>query len=196
MIISAKYVVFLIVYSVIAYTVHCLGKDYYTKRINQGKTHPKLYDVGMQLTPDLSSYTTAHLVFDIFTTALPILIGFNVALEHSQYMVVVIMIRMLCNTVTILPKMKSCDDSEFTWKNLWFGHCYDKIFSGHAATIAIVSLIVYSKQMLSLTTLVLFNIVYSWFIIAFRYHYSIDILIAYLVAMFVYSNKLKINMFE
>jgi hypothetical protein len=186
------------IHSVIVFQVHSSGKTFYQGRISDQKCFPKVYDIGFKYTPDLSSYKNLHLAFDIMTMLLPFMISvilsrWDIFYEYSSYITVILLIRLLFNIATILPKVKNCDDTEFTWKNILFGHCYDKIFSGHVAGVALLSVLLYVHNIIPATMLIPFNILYALCILAIRYHYTIDIFVAYVVTLVIYQNKLKIN---
>lgn len=181
--------IFLILIQIfIVFHVHNTGKNFYNNRIKQNKTTPKIYDIGEKYIPDLSHVYQLHILLNMISI-LPLCFGTDVFNEFLLYFTTIILIRHIFISVTILPKNKNCDDKNLDISNFLFGHCYDKIFSGHYATIALLSLILL-KYGYNKIFLILLNILTAFLIIATRSHYSIDILVAGLMSIIVYQNKL------
>jgi hypothetical protein len=91
--------------------------------------------------------------------------------------------------MTILPKHRSCNINE---QQYLFGGCYDKIFSGHFAVILLITLLLKKYNYISLPLLILINMIHFIMILVFRWHYTIDIVIALLITLFVYQNNMNI----
>lgn len=190
-----------ILYNVILFCVHVLtvshvsitGYSFYNNRIKQGKIIPKVYDIGIKYTPNLSSYKSLEYLSHFFAFVLPFLFGVDVLKTYLQYYIVITLLRYIFNILTILPKEKQCDD-KFSLSNYIFGHCYDKIFSGHFASSFLLSLILFDKKIItSIPLLSAFNIFNALLILSLRFHYTIDIIVAILVTIIVYQNKIKIS---
>jgi hypothetical protein len=160
----------------------------------RGATTPKVFDLGWKFLPDIHDNKSVQYCIDFVAYVLPVMFGPQIATQHISYMIVLMLIRSICTLVTILPKYKSCDDGIFGIKELVFGHCYDKIFSGHFASFLLLTLLLLEKGVWSLFIIAPLCIFYGILIICLRYHYTIDIIVAFFVTMYVFQNNMKINL--
>jgi len=187
----------LILLIIITTHVHKKGKAFYTDRETKNKSRAKIYDIGIENTPNLSQYTTFDKIISIITMILPFLFGINVFFEYLGMFVVVILLRCIFIPLTILPKEKHCDDTELKMHNYVNGHCYDKIFSGHFASIVLLALIVGGKGLVDKSVLVIGCLLYAFIIISLRYNYTADLAVGALIALVVYQNKMSVtNLFN
>ena len=94
-------------------------------------------------------------------------------------------LRSLCILVTSIPKLKSCKIDYQDPQILFSGGCYDKIFSGHIAFVItfILYLISYSEQSEYKIIYIIYIIVGSLLSLITESHYSIDILISWIVSL-------------
>ena len=108
----------------------------------------------------------------------------------------ILFLRGICILTTSIPKFASCKESNFK-NSLWFsGGCYDKIFSGHLAFIVTLSL-----YLINYTDQKKYKIIYYLYIIASSFlalvsesHYSIDLLISWILSttlFFMINNNLN-----
>lgn len=192
--INIKLLIIYIVILFISYCVYYNGKTYYKYRIDNNKCTPKIYDIGMIYIPDLSQNKILTIFVDIIPFVLPIIFFKNdTLLEFFKLSLYAMLLRSVFTHLTILPKIKKCDDSEFTLYNMIMGHCYDKIYSGHFVIImlfALCALHAYPNINLLLTIISL--IIYAIMIIATRSHYTIDIAVSVIISLllFKYKNQL------
>jgi hypothetical protein len=110
--------------------------------------------------------------------------------EYLSYWIVIFMIRSVTTIVTILPKHKECKIED---KLIFVGGCHDKIFSGHFVSVFLATILYLKNKWISMPILVLINIINSVSILLSRGHYTIDIIVAFFVTLFVYQNKLHIK---
>lgn len=178
------------VHSFLVYVVHACGSHFYKKE--NCCDVPRVYDVGWKYLPDLHENRVVAYMVDFVAYILPFLLGADVALEYVRYILVILLIRGICINVTILPRHESCDDSQFHIKDMFMGHCYDKIFSGHFASFALLCLILYQRGYVPALWMYGACFVYGLLIIALRYHYTIDVIVAGFVAVLVFQNKVMI----
>jgi hypothetical protein len=177
---------------ILAFVVHKQGSSFYRNRVNESKTTPKVYDIMHKYLPDLSASQTLFFVANI-VVFLPIAFGNDVALEYMSYFPLILLARSIFNLVTILPKNKLCSDDTYGLYNVIFGHCYDKIFSGHFASSVLLSLILYNKGVIKNAWLhVGFNVANALVILLLRWHYTIDILVALFVTIVFYQNNIAL----
>ena len=94
-------------------------------------------------------------------------------------------LRSLCTLVTVIPKFKSCEIDYKDPQILLSGGCYDKIFSGHIAFVItfILYLITYSDQSKYKLVYFVYIIVGSLLSLITESHYSIDILISWILSL-------------
>lgn len=174
--------------------VEKVGEEYYSERIANNKTNPKVYDIAHKYIPYTQSLEFSSEVF-LFICTLPLLFSWNYQLfeDFLSYYVIVMGLRALFITSTILPKDKTCADDRNPLLCTFTGGCYDKIFSGHFAFLYILSLLYYQYGVItSIPVLVGANLLNAYFILSSRAHYSIDLIVAFFVVSFVFTNKIKI----
>ena len=158
--------------------------DNYYKTVS----HPTVFDIGYYLLPNLSKYELiGHIYSGIFIII--ILCLANLWDEFLGFLIPIIFIRLFFIHMTILPKHRSCNINE---QYYLFGGCYDKIFSGHFAVILLITLLLKKYNYISLPLLILINMIHFIMILVFRWHYTIDIVIALLITLFVYQNNMNV----
>ena len=175
----------IILFIYITYTqdiLETIGETYYDNRINQQKLTPKVYDIGHKYFPNLENYEYImnYLVGLSFLSFLKPYI----LIEFIGFIIPIFIIRSITIHLTILPKMKNC---EVTNDIKFIGGCYDKIFSGHFATIFLITLLLWKHHNISIVWVFLINILNAFLIIATRAHYTIDILVALFITLFIYK---------
>lgn len=182
-----------ILFFIVTTYVHQKGKAFYTDRESKNKVRAKIYDIGIENTPNLSQYTIFEKCVSIIAMILPLLFGKDVLYEYLNMFVTVILIRCIFIPLTILPKEKHCDDTELKMHNYVDGHCYDKIFSGHFASVVLLALVLGGRGLVNKSVLAIGCILYAFIIISLRYHYTADLAVGALIALVVYQNKLSIT---
>lgn len=175
------------------YIVHHQGSNFYNNRIKNQKIRPKVYDISLKYLPDLSHNKVLEYLAHFIVFILPFLFGSSVTNEYFGYIPILYLLRLLFISITILPKEKHCDDSKITLFNFIFGHCYDKIFSGHFVTMNLISLILLHKKKINLAIFLFMNFIYAVLILSLRFHYTIDLIVGFLITLLIYQNKININ---
>lgn len=183
--------VFLLFFNfLLSYNVHLQGKQFYDGRIEQGKTTPKVYDIGMKYIPDYSDNEFLTFIANAIPVILPVIMLYKTSYLVKFYYVLtyIFILRHIFLHLTILPKYKNCKDDSYTLENVFVGHCYDKIFSGHFAIMALLAIFLY-KYNIYPNVLVLNSglLAYAILIISLRFHYSIDIAVAMLATYSVFT---------
>lgn len=192
---NAKFVSAVITFIIFHWFINYLliknGDKYYNTRVLKKKTTPKIYDISYLL-PDYSKY---YYVSDIYTSLCILLMVFShtqILKEFIEFGIILFIIRDITISVTILPKVKECDTNN---SNLIFGGCYDKIFSGHLATVLLLSLLMYKYKIITnVYVLSIINIVNALLILTVRAHYTIDIIVAIFVTLFLFTNNIKLSL--
>jgi len=196
-----KSIIIFIITALISYNVHLQGKKFYDDRIKAGKTAPKVFDIGMKYIPDMSENKLLSIIIDILPLILPIIFLYNTPYFSKYYYILIwiFLIRYIFINLTILPKYKKCKDDSYTIYNILFGHCYDKIFSGHFSSIYLFVLFVYTYKLNILNihyneiVLGIGLLLYGMSIIALRIHYTVDIAVALVVTQLVFLKLKDIN---
>ena len=101
-------------------------------------------------------------------------------------LIIIYLIRIVLNNLTILPSTKKCDNLDSTLFSV--GGCCDYLFSGHTSTALLSSIyILFYINPNMAPILLVYNILNSLMIIMNRYHYTDDVLIAWIMCIFIFS---------
>jgi hypothetical protein len=92
--------------------------------------------------------------------------------------------RALCSLSTALPALKAYNEKERLWGINGTGTEY--IFSGHASYSALCTIYLYKNKLVNNMTLFLYNIFSQYLIIATRNHYSVDVVLAWIIVPLTY----------
>ena len=176
--------------SCMLYMTHIHGSEFYNNRIKNKKIEPKIFDLGIKYTPDFSKRVRLSQITDIFTVILPFLFGKDILLEFIKMFALVIVVRWFFMSFTILPKNKSCNDTQTNLiDHLIRGNCYYKIFSGHFSVVFLMTLLLHDKKIISTSFLITVNILWALLIISLRYHYTVDIFTSVVVCLLIFQNR-------
>ena len=187
-------IIILLIIFIFSYLTHHYGKTFYDNRIKNGKLQPKIFDISHKYLPNYSSNLLLISLMDIIIL-LPLLFGKKFITEYLNYYLVILLIRFFTTFVTILPKTKNCDDSNFTILNFLRGHCYDKVFSGHFASSFLFIILLYHLNIYrNLYISTLFLLFHAFLILSTRSHYTIDLIVSIFVVLTVFNYKLKFNL--
>jgi hypothetical protein len=187
-------IVFIILQFLHVHLVHSQGYTFYRTREENGKTTQKVYDVGHRFLPNWSMNRSLIVIMNASAFLFPFMFGWSVFEEYMSFFVMILILRFLFTTLTILPKEKTCDDQSLGPHSVMFGHCYDKIFSGHFASILLVSLIAVKRKLLTPTNAVLINLLNGWVILVTRSHYTVDLAVALVVTLYIYQMNIRLNL--
>ncbi len=170
------------------YLVQMIGRWHYADSRNK---HP--FDLFHLVLPDIHQYGW-------LTNILPVgLLGFiliqsNGAIifkESILFIGMILVIRALTTISTILPKHEKCvePDKISLFMN---GGCYDKIFSGHMSFVTIFSLVLLGHKNISTLTFAAINILQAFLILLTRSHYTVDVILAFLLSYLIYDGNYHI----
>lgn len=157
------------------------GKKYYYRK----RSH--VYDVFHRILPEYNTLL-ANTLKDFFIMIFFVFIIFKdktLLVPILETFLIVLVIRAIAINITILPKHKKCKDPDNYIEINTIGHCYDKVVSGHFAIGFIVSLYALDKRIINIESCVLFNIINALMILLTRSHYSVDILFAFIIVLYV-----------
>jgi len=106
------------------------------------------------------------------------------------FIIPIYFIRSILTLITVLPKSSNCDyNLDMAFIN---GGCYDKIFSGHTALIFILTLVLQKYKIIDFATLIILNIINVSIILLTRTHYTIDVIVSFLVCDLMYKNNIRL----
>lgn len=179
-----------VVIAYIGYYVHVIGKQYYMSRAEKGKTTTKVFDIGHKYIPSIYNSYYPHIINTL--VLIPVLymwiMGYNTStVQFFKLILTLYFLRAITTIATILPKDKQCNDKEYTLYNMFDGHCYDKIFSGHFGVVCVALLILYYNHGISIYFLAPYAVLVAYLIIATRSHYTVDILISAFVSYSIFK---------
>lgn len=189
-----------LLYLVIAVVVTVWTGNYVATRVGRDQYEAKgtctlpVMDVGHALVPQMPLPVALTLAYTFLWVPF-------VALSSARHAVIqriglrvmlLFALRAVTNVVTILPKQDTCE-SKFSWSMLFNGGCYDKVFSGHSAMAALVSL-----------SLVTYGVWPAWagwsytagmvlMLLVSRGHYTVDIVLGLALAAMSWHTPLPWN---
>jgi len=185
-------------YYIIPYIIHFISSIIlYNKTKDISEKNPPLYDIIISNTPDLSNYDIIPnilLCFIFSFLLIPLFFNENFKILYSffKYFSLIILIRTITTQVTILPPTILEPQRECKYEKNFFdiicicldGHNLDKIFSGHTAASLLLVLLYFKYNILEKNSLYLLlglQILLSLTLILTRGHYTIDVLLAYII---------------
>ena len=163
------------------------GENFY---VNTDKNDfPMIYDMLHETTPYISEFTY---IPDIICISLLLCLLLNIKMLYKfiGLVISIFIIRTITISVTILPRNKNCGIIKNTC--MFRGGCYDKIFSGHFSIVLLSLILLYENNYINLFLLIFINLLNALFIVLTRAHYTVDIIVALFITLFVYTNNLNI----
>lgn len=182
------FILLLIITTLINGIVQEIGHYHYTKSPNE------LFDIGWKYGPNWS-------FLDGIQNLLPILLILSlfffpttdsILKEILIKFTIIMLVRALTTISTILPKDPSCTydpDSWNIWKLVTGSGCYDKVFSGHTAFVALFTLIYLNMKFINIYTFWILNVINMVTLVFTRNHYTVDVILGFVMAYLVYDGK-------
>ena len=175
---------------VLPYIFHIFNTYCFTNfmKLNEYNNN-QLYDIIASNTPNLQEYCDIiNVVILIFI--IPFLLNYKTdyLISIFKYISIIILLRGILNIVTILPSCHKQDCDNQSYFRYLIGHCNDKIFSGHISVSLILIYLIYKNKLVNKTVLNIYNLLLlfiSIFIILCRWHYTVDVLLAYIITGFI-----------
>ena len=185
--------IFLGIYIISNYICQFSADSYYNNRIKLGKVTPKLYDLSHKYLPDYSDYKIYKIIGDSYVSLFIFILflsDYKAGIDYITYYIPIILLRCIMINSTILPKNKKCNENY----SLIHG-CYDKIFSGHFATLFLATFIFYKYNIIkNIYLLFIINLINAFIILSTRSHYTIDLLVSIIVVLLFYTNNIKLDL--
>ena len=160
-------------------------EHYYNNRINK---FPKVYDVSHKYLPNLNKYEYVSNLYTFFFVLIILFIP-KVFEQFVEYIIPIMLARLIIMHMTVLPKNSNC----IVHISSVFGGCYDKIFSGHFAAVFLITLLLSEHNYISILSLILINVLNAFLILVTRSHYTIDIIVSLIITLLFYQNNIKLN---
>ena len=154
----------------------------------KSKQKSKLYDVIHNNLPSTRNLMTIVDAIPFILLGVIFCIDVNLFYNIMGFLVTIFILRIIIIHLTILPKDKKCNIQN---SSVYNGGCYDKVYSGHFATIFICLLSLYMNKYINLFILLSLSIIFALIIITSRSHYTIDIFVAFLIVVVVYQNNIN-----
>ena len=170
-----------IVVFAVNYSIQVIGDIHY-------KEKDDIFDLVWKYTPDLYEYNQ-------LTNIPPLIIllslffiprGNSILVEFFLKFLLILLIRALTTISTILPKHEKCEH-EINLTNILSGGCYDKIFSGHTAFVALFTMIFYRENIINSWQFWLINLFNMGLITITRSHYTVDVILGFIITYLVYD---------
>ena len=187
---------------IIPFIMHVILTYYSMNHIKNSNTYKKtpLRDILHDNLEDLSDY---KYIVDIVALLffLPLISNkrYDILSNFFKLFSVFTGLRIITSVVTELPKSdKHCSIKLRGYFPYIRGHCFDKIFSGHT-TFTLLSILTALKFNLikksSFGIMLFLQILYAIFIVLTKCHYTVDVLLAYLIVVPIYLLINDMNIF-
>ena len=165
----------------IQYLIQRWGKEHYEDKVGKD-----IFDITHKNSPNLYKYAW---VANIIPLAMLLVLFFgakesDLIAEFFFKFLFILIIRALVGISTILPKHEDCE-VKFNLQFLLEGGCYDKLFSGHTAIVALISVLLARDGFMSSGIFWLINAVNMGLIVLTRAHYTADVLLGFVIAYLV-----------
>jgi len=175
---------------IIPYIFHILYIFYNIKlaEINNTKMRKPLKDIIMNNSYDLSDidYIINPLII-IFLLPYMNMTNYIYLIDYLKIFSVIVGLRIITTTVTEIPSSNvKCTSMERGIFKYVFGHCFDKIFSGHTAATLLLILIAYNKNIVTFDKYIILQILqilYAYLLIITHSHYSVDVILSYVIVI-------------
>ena len=174
---------------IIPFIFHILSNKFLYSMQQRKSTYQPLYDIIISNVPDLSKYnfipnTLTLIMFSFLIIPLCLKPNVNVFISLFKYLSVIILLRSITTSVTILPSSVNGCKFDLSFLTFLNGHCIDKIFSGHTS-ITLLLVFLYNKYNIISSNLIyvllFLQILVSISLILTKEHYTIDVILGYLI---------------
>ena len=157
------------------------------KKKNPEENH--FHDLGHYYLPDLDDY---HIIPDIIVGLYIIAFLYFGNIESIKEMALLMCIIFVFRSILVISTSIPDASGICEKKKFQIGYCNDLMFSGHTATVTLISLYLMSIFPNKRNMLILGNIITYILIIASKNHYTIDVLVGSYVSTTLYFLRDKI----
>ena len=175
------------------WAIETLGEQHY--EIGENNT---IFDLAHKVLPDIHQH-------EWIINVLPVALVFWMVLLPDSYdmlktvmvlYLITLSIRVLTAVSTILPKHEKCEVGSKFFNIFQGGGCYDKIFSGHAAFVTLLLLVLLKAGHMSAAVFWLLLAANTFAILATRAHYTVDVVLGILMSYLVFDGKYDMRIFR
>jgi len=182
------------------YAITFLSTYFHIEYINNNTNiseYKNLPDLIVDNLPDLSKSNFTHKIVDysLLFWCIPILTNSQfkeLSIFVMKMFSIILFLRTLTKSFTILPSQNNnCkNDSKdlFCYLN---GYCNDKIFSGHTSITLLVILTAIDNKIIegnNIPLVFILHIIYVLLILSSRNHYSVDVILSYIITTSIFYN--------
>jgi len=190
--ISIHFYTLLYVVSIIVTYLHINYINHHTEIHN----YNNLPDMIVDSLPDLSKNNLCQSLTNncLILWLSPILLSKNIELFYLAFKIfsIIYFLRNITKLFTIFPSQhKECKSTTNDINCYIYGYCHDKIFSGHLSLSLVLLLVSIDNKLISdkySPIAIVLHIIYAGLILAVRNHYSVDIILAYIICISVFYN--------
>lgn len=186
MLIIGIFILYLVYSHFINKYLDTIGKHHYNDEI-------RIYDLCHRYLPNCEKY---EFIGNIYIIIVSFFILFkpsksiSIIFDMISFIIPIYFIRSILTLINVLPKSSECNyNPSLAFVN---GGCYDKIFSGHTAFVYILTLLLNKYKIINFATLIILNILNVSIILLTRTHYTIDIIVSFLVSYIMYTNNIRL----
>jgi len=183
-------IIMLILTSILSSLVYLLA-NYHTYTIGTQQNEPVLKDVFFDLLPDLSKYPYIRDIA-LVLCIIPFLYVHDklpFILETWNLFLIIVTLKAICIFFTFIPPSNTVCHKNIQNKNAniiiklnSLNHTYHQIFSGHNSFVFLVYLMYIKYGLFNLNCLTILPVIcYSLLILMTRCHYTVDIIISYII---------------
>jgi hypothetical protein len=185
MLIIGIFVLYLIYSHFVNIYLDTVGKDHYDD-------DTRVYDLCHTYLPNYEKYEFIGNIYIIIILLFVFKSSkyISIIFDLIAFIIPIYFIRSILTLITVLPKSSECNyNQSFAFIN---GGCYDKIFSGHSAFLFILTLLLNKYKIINFATLIILNIINVSIILLTRTHYTIDVIVSFLVCYIIYTNNIRL----
>lgn len=179
--------IYCFLYKKIYYHLENKSELFYDKVIFKKKS--KIYDIVHENLPSMRNILFIVDIIPFFLLAIICFIDLKLFYNVLGFLIPIYFIRLIIIHLTILPKDKKCDIENDS--SILTGGCYDKIYSGHFASIFISLLVLYKRNYINMFLFIFILLISGLLIITARSHYTIDIFVSFLIVILFYQNNIN-----
>lgn len=182
--------IYFILYCILRYLTQNMKNKLFLKYYENNPI--KIYDIGFEYIPIIN----CHFLDDVMVL-LPIILCFYYKINFSNFLFLltcIYLLRELTTTVTLLPPTPFCFKRNNDKMNMskiltkLAGTCNETIFSGHTTFMLLCLLFVLPKINNNYIKIAIYAyaLLTSFIIVAMRSHYTIDVVLAWVICVLVY----------
>lgn len=162
-----------------------------------------IHDICHNILPNMKITKLKRILYDSYTL-IPIFLVFGLSIHYGKYqlltkfiaiLLILNLLRPIFYVITIMPDpCDKCSDevNNNNWYEILMGSCKDMIFSGHVSNSFLGLLYLVRYFNVSFIYVMLHQIILITLMLCQRRHYTIDIIIAYLVTILVFDYRKSI----